>query len=146
VNLPPECRELSQNLCQAQRRRAPRTPLQLEDKEVPSSTDSSRASLKIREESSSRPQITKGPNEGQKSPDPNNTIGSAAAWTPRGEAVWGRNLDCKGIIAQGFLCWGSLSRGTQLELFYTAVPLNKFVWHTSCQGLCFRKLQVEPAS
>jgi len=118
--------------------------LQLEDKEVKSSIDSSRASLKISEESSGCPETMEGPNEGQKIPDPNNTVGSAATWTPRGELVWGGNLDCKGIIAQGFLCLGSLSRGTQLKLFHTAVPFNKFIWHTPCWTLCFGKPGVEP--
>jgi len=55
-----------------------------------------------------------------------------------------RNLDCQGLIAQGFLCSGSLSGGTQLELFYTVVPLSKFVWRTSCWRLCFRKPQIKP--
>jgi len=52
--------------------------LQLEAKEVKSSTDSSRTSLKRREESSACPETMKGPDEGQKLPDSNNTTGSAA--------------------------------------------------------------------
>jgi len=59
--------------------------LQLEDKEVNSSTDSSRASLKIREESSACPETMENASEGQNPPDPDNTIRSAAAWIPRGE-------------------------------------------------------------
>jgi len=144
VNLPPEYCELPLNPSQTQRRRASRTPLQLEDKGVKSSTDSSRASLKIREESSACPETMKGPNEGQKLPDPNNTIGSAATWTSHGELMQGRNVDCKGRIAQGFLCLRSRSGDTQLELFCTAVPLKKLIWHTSCQRLCFGKARVKP--
>jgi len=60
--------------------------------------------------------------------NPSNPIGSAAAWTSRGKLVCGGNLDCKGVIAQGFLCLGSLSAGTQLELFHPTVPLNKLLW------------------
>jgi len=104
VDLPPEYHELSLNLCQAQCRGAPRTQLQLEEKEIQSSIDSSRASLKIRE-----------------------------------ELVRGGNIGC-----QGFLCSGSPSGGTKLELFYTAVPLNKLIWHMLCWRLCFGKPQVEP--
>jgi len=106
--------------------------LQLEDKEVKSSIDSSRASLKIRKESSACPETREGPSEGQKTPDPNNTFGSAGTWTPSGEFVQGRNLECKGVIAQGFLCSGSLSGGTQLKMFYTTVPLHKLIWCLSC--------------
>jgi len=62
--------------------------------------------LKIKEESSACPETMGGPNEGQKSQDPNNTIGSAVKWTPSGELLWGGNLDCKGIIIQGFIIWG----------------------------------------
>jgi len=91
VNLPAEYHELSLKPCQAQGRKAPRTQLQLEDKEAQSSSDSSRACLKIREESPACPETTEGPSEGQKPPDPDNTIGSAAAWTPHGELVQGRN-------------------------------------------------------
>jgi len=86
----------------------------------------------------------KGPNEGQQPPDSSNTIGSAAAWTPHGELLQGGSLGCKGVIVQGFLGSGSLSRGTQLELFYTAAPLNKFVWCMSCRRLCSRKTRVDP--
>jgi len=120
--------------------------LQLEDKEVKkSSADTSRASSKIRKKYSACPETVKDLNEGQKTPDPKNTVGSAAAWTPHGELVLrGGNLDWRGVISQGFLCSGSLSGGTQLELFYTTLPLNKFVWCTSCQRLCFRKPQVKP--
>jgi len=103
VNLPFGYSELSRNPYQAQGRRAPRTPLQLEGKEVKSSINSSRASLKMREQSPACPETMEGPNKGQKPSDPNNTTGSAASWTPHGELLWGRNLDCKGIIAQGFL-------------------------------------------
>jgi len=67
--------------------------------EVKSSTDSSRASL-IREESSAYSETTKSPNAGQKPPDSNNTIGSAAAWTSRGELVQGRN-ECVGELKRG---------------------------------------------
>jgi len=79
----------------------------------------------------------------KKTPDPNSTTGSAVGWTQWGENLWGGNLDCKGIIAQGYLYLGSLFGGTQLELFYTTIPLNKFFWHTSCQKLCFGKSKVE---
>ena len=140
----PEYHELSLDPCQAQWRRAPRTQLQLEDKEVNSSIDSSRASLKIRKESSACPETMEGANKGQNPPDPNNTIGSAAAWTPHGEFVQGRNLNCKGIIAQGFLCSGSLSGATQLKLFCSAVALNKLIWRMSCRRFCFGKPRVEP--
>ena len=85
-----------------------------------------------------------GPRDGQQTPDPKSTIGSAAAWASCGELVRGRNLDCKAVVFQGFLCLGSLSGGTQLELFYTAVLLSKFVWLTSCWRLCFGKPRVEP--
>jgi len=54
-----------------------------------SPTDRSRAPLKIREGSSACPETMNGPNEGQKTSNPNNTIGSAAAWTPLGEIVQG---------------------------------------------------------
>ena len=60
----------------------------------------------------------KGSNEEQEDPRP-----KYYHWT---EPSHEGNLDCKGIIAQRFLCLGSLSRATQLELSYTAVPLNKF--------------------
>jgi len=66
--------------------------------------------LKIRKECSACPETMKGLNEEEKPPDPNNTIGSAAAWIPHGVLVQGGNLDSKGIIAQEFLCLGSLSR------------------------------------
>jgi len=85
--------------------------MQLENKEVKSSIDSSRASLKIREESSACSEAMEGPNAGQKTPNPNNTIGSAATWIPHGDLVWGWNLDGQGRIAQRFLCLWSLFGG-----------------------------------
>ena len=113
--------------------------MQLEEKQVKPSTGSSRASLKKREESSACPEAMEGPKEGQKTPDPDITIGSAAPWASHGELVQGGNLDCKGVIAMGFLCSGS--RGTQLKPFHTAVLLNKFIWRKSCRRLCFRQLR-----
>ena len=65
---------------------------------------------------------------GQKTPHPNNTVGSAATWMPCGKLVWGGTFVCKCIIARGFLCSESMYGATQLELFYTAVPFNTFVW------------------
>jgi len=70
VNLPSGYSEHLLNPCQAQGKRAPRTQLQLEDKEVKPSVDSSRASLKIRKESSACPGTMEGPNEGQKTSEP----------------------------------------------------------------------------
>jgi len=100
--------------------------------------------LKIREESSACPETMEGPTEGQKTPDPNNMIGSVATWTPRGELVRSKNFDFKHRIAQGFLCSGTLSGSNQLELFYTAAPFNKFIWLTSCWTLCFGKPRIKP--
>ena len=61
--------------------------------------------MKISEDSSALPETMEGPNEEQNPPDPNNPIGSAAAWTPCGQLVRGGNIDCKGITAQAFLCF-----------------------------------------
>jgi len=94
--VPPGYSKLSPTPCQAQGRRP--QGLGCSSKMRKPSTDSRRASLK-------RGETMEGPSERHKLPDPDNTTGSAAAWTSRGALVWGGNRDCQGAIAQEFL-WG----------------------------------------
>lgn len=52
-------------------------------------------------------------------------------------------MSCVGIIAQGFLCSGSLSTGTQLELTWCCTT-KLLIFIKSEPGLCYRKPRVEP--
>jgi len=121
----------------------PKGSLQLDEEGVGSPLTAG-GPLKRGAESAACPEARDGPRQGQKPPDPNSSVGSAAAWTPRGELMWDRNWGCQGRVAQGFICSGSLSAGTQLELFYTTVALSKFIWCMSCRGLYFGEPRAEP--
>lgn len=54
------------------------------------------------------------------------------------------HLDWQGIKAQGFLCSGSLLRGTQLKLLFCYCTMIKLFQGTKRLGLCYGKSVVKP--